>query len=190
MQIRKSELRKKYKSLRVSDAVKDKLIFEKLISLKEYKTAETVFCYASYKSEVSTNDIINHSLKEGKRVALPVIIDKAGNMDFYFIDSLSDFDINEYGIPEPNKDSCEKATADEYTLLIVPALCFNRNGFRLGYGGGYYDRFLTGFNGTSVGLCYGNCICDDIPVESYDIPVNIVINENEIIYCNNGGKNG
>lgn len=190
MQINKSDLRKKYKTLRKNDADKDKIIFKKLISLNEYKSADSIFCYASFKSEVSTNDIIHYSLKDGKNVALPVVIDKSGNMDFYMIDSLSDFEINDYGIPEPDKNSCEKVFPGKNTVLIVPALCYNKSGYRLGYGGGYYDTYLAEFNGVSIGLCYENCLTDEIPVNEYDLPVDIVITENEIIHCNNGGKNG
>ena len=168
---------------------KDESIFRNLISLPEYASAETILAYASLEDEISTDRLVEYSLSAGKRVALPKCADREGNMDFYVINSLSDLKKGYFGIREPDAEKCEKLEDFSSSLLIAPGLLFDRGGYRLGYGGGYYDKFIKNFSFISVGLCYNSFIIKEIARENHDEFVDIIISENEIIYCN-GGKNG
>lgn len=189
----KTELRKIIKvkrSLIENREVKDKAIFQSVINLEEYKKADTVLCYLSLDDEIKTDELVRYSLENKKRVAVPFCKDENGNMDFYFISSLEDTKEGTFGVREPNIKKCEKIKDFSSSIIIVPALCYNKNGYRLGYGKGYYDRFLENYTFISVGLCYNSLIADEIPVNEFDKPVDIIISENEIIRVNNGGKNG
>lgn len=192
MSVSKKELRKSItEKRRLMDYSKnDALIFENLLTLGEFVNADTVLCYASLESEINSDCIIDYALQNGKTVGVPYCTDTFGKMRFYRINSLSDLSVGKFGIREPKPDRDNELTKFKNCVIIVPALCYNRSGFRLGYGGGYYDRFLKDFKGVSIGLCYGERVFENIPVNDYDIPVNIIVCENEIIYCNNGGKNG
>lgn len=180
----KNELRKDYKKIRNDIKNKVKLSFQisdNLFNSEIYNNAESVFCYSSFGSEVDTTDIILNSLARNKTVALPVCKDKNGNMDFYKINSFSDLIEGAYGILEPNTNICEKINSTEKTLITVPAVIFDKKGYRIGYGKGYYDRYLKNFNGISVGLCYNECIVDEVPIGEFDQKVDFIDCENFLI---------
>ena len=174
-------LRKKYKDIRgsIADSSRrsmDAAICESVTSLPQFESADVVLSYVSVGSEVDTLSIIEKALAAGKTVACPRCESKSHTMTFYRIRSLDDLCEGAYGLLEPRGDesdlvSCEGRDA----ICIVPALAFDRMGRRLGYGGGYYDRFLAEFDGASVGLCYGECVADNLPADSYDRCVDIVI---------------
>lgn len=151
----KKALRKEYAELRKNIRDKelcDKKAFERLVSLDEYKRAEKVFCFVSYGSEIDTHRLIRKALEDNKRVAVPKIRQKH-IMDFIYISSLSELEKNKYGILEPISD--EAASSDDGTIIIVPGLVFDFNKNRLGYGGGFYDKYLSENKySKSIGLCY------------------------------------
>ena len=180
----KKLLRVKYKKLR-SDinnrVLLDELITDSVLNSYEYKNADRIFAYWSVDSEVSTHKIINQALTDGKMVALPKCTDNSGNMQFYYIDSLSDLSVGMYGISEPT----DKHVADDFTkvsLCLVPAISFDAQGYRLGYGKGYYDRFLSKFTGISMGLCYSVCISTELPKDEYDQKVDFIVSDKKIFY--------
>lgn len=167
-----------------------KEVFKTLTSLKLYSACDTILCYASLEDEISTDEIIINALKDGKNVALPYCIDNNGNMEFYQINSIDDLKIGLFGVREPDVSKCEKLLSHENALIIVPALCFDKKGYRIGYGKGYYDKYLQNHPLISVGLCYNSLVFDEIPSSEHDAPVNYIITESQIIDCGNGGKNG
>ena len=179
----KKSLRNFYKSVRASITdrdIKNSLITEFILESEQYKNADKIFAYWSVDSEVETHKIITEALKDKKEVALPKCSDKCGNMEFYYIASLSDLTDGMYGIKEP----IMKHKADDFTersLCLVPALSFDNEGYRLGYGKGYYDRFLDKFKGVSMGLCFGESLNEKLPRDSYDKKVNCIVT-NEKIY--------
>ena len=190
MQI-KNKLRKTLKEARsnVSDkSEKADLILQRLISLEEYKSADTLLCYVSFGDEVDTHRLIKLALKDGKTVAVPYCKDR-GIIEFYIINSLDELKLGAYGIKEPDIIFNKRLEVPENSIIIVPGLAFNRFGFRIGYGGGYYDRFLENYKHISVGLCYNDMLFDEIPTEKYDMPVGIVVTDKQIIYTG-GGKDG
>lgn len=142
----------------------------------EYMQADTLLTYVAKDSEVETRDIINAAFALKKRVAVPKC-EGEGVMHFYLIDSLEDLTRGYMGIMEPDADKCKKLEVFDNALCVVPGYTFDPRGNRIGYGGGYYDRFLSDKNLTTVGLCYQSFIKWDIPKENHDIPVDILVTD-------------
>lgn len=191
MQI-KSELRKSLIAKRKSinnKFEKDYKIAQALYHTKEFQNAKTVLVYVSLDDEIKTDNIIDTVLKNGKNAAVPRCIDHCGNMEFCIISALSDLEEGSFKVREPKSD-CPGLIDYSDSIIIVPALCFDRNGFRLGYGKGYYDRFLEQYNNKSIGLCYDEMIVSSVPKDNYDKSVDLIITEKNIINCNDGGNNG
>lgn len=188
----KKELRSYIKAKRKSienKVEKDILIAQNLLSLDEIKNADTVLCYLSLDDEVCTDEIVTALLNMGKKVGAPYCVDNDGNMDFYYITDFDDLRIQSFGVREPVLEKCEKITSFDNAVIILPGLCFDKNGNRLGYGKGYYDRFLQIHSLISVGLCYNSLIVKKVPTDMYDKKADIIVTENDIIKTN-GGKNG
>ena len=188
----KKELRSYIKTKRKSvenKAEKDSLVAQNLLSLDEIKKAYTVLCYISLDDEICTDEIIRVLLDSGKSVGAPYCVDNNGNMDFYYITDFDDLRIQSFGVREPVIEKCKKVTSFDNTIIILPGLCFDSNGNRLGYGKGYYDRFLQIHSLISVGLCYNSLIVKKVPTDMYDKKADIIVTENDIIRIN-GGKNG
>lgn len=188
----KKELRSYIKTKRKSvenKAEKDSLVAQNLLSLDEIKKADTVLCYISLDDEICTDEIVRVLLDSGKSVGAPYCVDNNGNMDFYYITDFDDLRIQSFGVCEPVIEKCKKVTSFDNTIIILPGLCFDSNGNRLGYGKGYYDRFLQIHSLISVGLCYNSLIVKKVPTDMYDKKADIIVTENDIIRIN-GGKNG
>ena len=188
----KKELRSYIKTKRKSvenKAEKDSLVAQNLLSLDEIKKADTVLCYISLDDEICTDEIVRVLLDSGKRVGAPYCVDNNGILDFYYITDFDDLRIQSFGVREPVIEKCKKVTSFDNTIIILPGLCFDSNGNRLGYGKGYYDRFLQIHSLISVGLCYNSLIVKKVPTDMYDKKADIIVTENDIIRIN-GGKNG
>ncbi len=193
MQELKSELRKNAREKRekISDKeTKNANIAESLFNLEMYKNAKKVLIYVSLRNEIETYEIITNALNLGKKVAVPYCKDSNGNMDFYLINSLTQLETGSFNVREPKTDECEMLSDFSDSFLIVPGMMFDEQGFRLGYGKGYYDRFLSRFNSISAGLCYDEMLVDSVPRDEYDKSVDIIITQSRIIKCSNGGRHG
>ncbi len=178
----KPELRAHFKEMRegLNRDYRRSMDFEiesRLLCSAQYSQADIIFTYVSLDPEPDTLGIIHAAFANGKKVAVPKCVGK-GVMEFYFIKSPKDLVKGKFGISEPDTAKCKKATATEKSLCIVPALSFDAKGYRLGRGGGYYDRFLKDFKGKSAGLCYNSFLRLSLPKESFDIPVDIIVTEN------------
>ena len=178
----KPELRAHFKEMRqgLSKDYRRSMDYEiesRLLCSAEYSKADVIFTYVSLDPEPDTLGIIHAAFANGKKVAVPKCTDK-GVMEFYFIKSQSDLVKGKFGILEPDVTKCKKATETENSLCIVPGLSFDAKGYRLGRGGGYYDRFLKDFKGKTAGLCYHSFLRLSLPAESYDVPVDIIVTEN------------
>ena len=189
MQI-KSELRKSAKEKRkglLNKKEADSIIADKLLSCDEYIKADSVLIYASLDGEISTDCIIERALKDNKKTAMPRCTDSEGNMDFYIINSVSQLVSGSFNVREPDINLCERLDNFDNSVIIVPGLLFDKKGYRLGYGKGYYDRFLSRQRIFSVGLCYDELLVDSVPADSFDRKVDMIITQSGIIRCNNGG---
>ena len=149
-------------------------IYENFISMPEFINAKSIFAYISEKREPDTIRIIEKALEMGKTVALPVSYE-GGVMVPKVVKSLDGLEIGLYGIPAPSENS-PTLSEDEVDLIIVPAVTFNKSGYRLGRGGGYYDRFLSKAKAISVGLGREELLCD-VPLEKHDMSVNYLVTE-------------
>lgn len=156
---------------------KDKIIFEKVISSSEYIMADCVLCYFSTEIEIDTINLIEHSLINGKKVAIPLCVDKDGHMIFKYISSLDDTKAGLFNIREP-LDSCEPYYNCSKSICILPSLMVDKNNYRLGYGKGYYDKFLKEFEGTKCVLCYKESVVDSLPVyDGFDVKCDMLITD-------------
>jgi len=152
----------------------DEAIFNKIISDKGFIKSKTVLTYVSTEIEVDTLRIIEYCFNNSKTVAVPRCVDNSNKMVFYIIDSLKDLEKGSFNLLEP-KPYCSEINSFEDAVCIVPGLAFDYSGNRIGYGKGFYDRFLTENNIYSIGICYSCFIEEKLPVDFYDKPVNRVI---------------
>ena len=137
-----------------------------------YRNAKTIYGYLPYNQEVRTVPMLQQALWDGKQVAVPKIY--GDTMKFLYLDDLSKVEKNAMGIPEPIADT--PVAEDETALVLMPGLAFTKQGDRMGYGGGFYDRFLAEEpNHPTLALCYEFQIVDSLPTEEFDIPVDTVL---------------
>ncbi|MBR2455300.1 MAG: 5-formyltetrahydrofolate cyclo-ligase [Clostridia bacterium] len=169
------------KSLDKTEKAKwDKIISEKIINSDYFKNAKQVLIFSSTDDEFDTRYIIERCRLLYKRVFYPLCIDSEGKMEFYKVDSVGDLQVGMYNILEP-KSTCKKYIPQDNDLVIVPCLSADRHKNRIGYGKGYYDRFLKDFNGMSVSPCYDILLEDEIPTDKYDMQINIIVTDKEVI---------
>lgn len=179
----KKELRKALlkKRKQLHNPELDEMIFNNLIKSDVYNNADTVLLYASLDNEISTDALINYSLDCGKKVALPACLDKNGNMSFYYIKSIDDLKLGYFSLREPECDESTLLTDFNGSICVVPAIAFAKSGHRLGYGKGYYDRFLQNYTSISVGLCYNELIEDSLPYDEFDVAVDYIVTQSSIL---------
>ncbi|MBQ3418373.1 MAG: 5-formyltetrahydrofolate cyclo-ligase [Ruminococcus sp.] len=150
-------------------------IQSRLLMSEEYRSASLVLCYVSRDFEIDTLGVILAALSNGKRVAAPKCEDD-GSMRFYPISSLSDLKTGSFGIKEP-KEGIRPLEDLSGSICICPALCCDMRGYRVGFGKGYYDRFLKTYEGSTLSLCYSDALIPAINADAYDIPVHIVVTD-------------
>ncbi len=178
----KKNLRARYRKFREHMDPEQKLemdssIQSRLLALGEYSRADTIFTYVSKPIEVDTISLIKAAFANRKQVAVPRCVPETCDMEFYYIRSLDDLEKGLFGVLEPVSSKCRLVTDYSGGLCIVPGLCFDAQGYRLGYGKGYYDRFLADFKGDTVGICYAGCVQWNLPHGYYDKPVDLLITE-------------
>lgn len=145
---------------------------EQFFNTEQYKNAKSLYGYLPYNQEVRTVPILERALAEGKQVAVPKIY--GDEMRFLVLNDLNGLAKSEKGIPEPVAD--EPVANDPTALVLMPGLAFTKDGDRMGYGGGYYDKFLAREpNHPTVALCYDFQMVESLPREDYDIPVDLVL---------------
>ncbi len=153
-------------------------IQSRLLMSGEYRKADTILIYAARSNEIATDGVIRAALANRKTVALPVC-HKGGVMTFHQITSLSQLERGRFGIMEP-VEGCEEVIPDAGTLCVCPALCCDMRGYRLGWGAGYYDRYLAKYPCLKAALCYSDSLIPEFEVFDYDIRMDLVCTENYI----------
>lgn len=153
----------------------DGAIAVRLLSMPEYRTAGTVFCFVGAGWEIDTRPILADVLASGKTLCVPLCT-APGIMELRQLSSLNELVPGAYGILAPPPDS-RQVPADEVDLSVLPCLSCSRTGLRLGQGGGYYDRFLSKYRGGTVLLCREKLLREEIPVEPHDYPIPWVLTE-------------
>lgn len=157
-------------------------ISDNLLKSDLYRDAACIFCYVSTSDEIGTAAILEQALTDGKTLCVP-LCGRAGEMSARRILSLDELKSGAYGIPEPSSGAPE-IPPDEISLVIVPALSCDKNGYRLGYGGGYYDRFLARTHAVAAALCAESRLTDVLPREPFDLPCNYIITERQVLHTN------
>lgn len=156
-------------------AALDREIQSRLILSPAFRRADTVLTYVAREDEIATSMIIFAALANHKTVAVPRCEDD-GVMRFYRIAQPRDLMEGSYGIREP-KPGCEPVDPGANALCVCPCLCCDMNGYRLGFGKGYYDRFLSTFDGASAALCYADALLPELAHEAHDIPVGMIVTD-------------
>ncbi|KIL44402.1 5-formyltetrahydrofolate cyclo-ligase [Jeotgalibacillus soli] len=151
-------------------------IHESLFSLKQWQDSSTIGITVSRFPEVDTRRIIERCWEEKKKVAVPRCIPKSRQMIFYELTSFGQLEETFFGLLEPTT-TLTPVLSQDIDFLVVPGLLYERNGYRLGFGGGYYDRFLEKYEGKTVSLCFEEQLTDHLPIEHYDLPVKTLIGE-------------
>lgn len=177
----KTKLRKELLEKRKNIPKEEKLIYDKAISKQiiesdYFKNANQVLVFSSTEEEFDTRFIVERCRLEYKRVFYPLCLDKDGNMKFLKADSVGDLKIGMYNILEPKAD-CKEYKPKENDIIILPCLSVDKNGYRIGYGKGYYDRFLKDFNGVSICPCYDEMLTDTLPIDEHDIKINVLVTQ-------------
>lgn len=173
--MKKEFLRKKYKEKRdniKNKVTKDNLIYQKVINNKDILSSKTLLIYISINSEVDTTKIINYFLNT-KNIAVPKIIDN--DMFFCYVTNLNELTPGKYNIPEPTNENI--VTDFDNAICIVPGICYDKKNYRIGYGKGYYDRFLSKNKIKTIGLCYKECMIEKIDNDKYDYKIDEVITD-------------
>jgi 5-formyltetrahydrofolate cyclo-ligase len=162
---------------------KDAMIKEKLLSLNEYKKSKIILFYVSIRGEVKTEDMLSQALREGKRVLVPFVNVKKKLMLISEIHDLNELSPGAFGIPVPTHP--KKFPLDKIDLMVVPGIAFDRKGNRVGYGTGFYDRFLKRLkrNVPVIALAYDFQIVPKIMPDKYDVRIHKIVTENEVISC-------
>lgn len=172
----KEILREKYLEIRrnINELDREKYnndIFKKVVNLEEYKQSKLVLVYVSLKDEVDTFKLIEHSLEIGKKVAVPKCIEN--NIEFYYIENLGELEKGKFNILEPKANKKVKDFIS--SICIIPGLAFDKEMSRIGYGKGFYDRFLKNYCGIKIGLAYRECICEKIDNDINDVKIDKII---------------
>ena len=164
--------------------VLDDCITQKLLATSEYSEAATVLTYVSVSSEVSTRMFIECALRDGKTVAVPRCL-PGHCLEFVAITSLEQLVPAPFNLLEPPKDlSALTEVQMSNAICIVPALLVDTKGYRLGYGAGFYDRFLSTYSGKKICLVYQhNLSKTELPHTEFDVPVDMVITESGVLVC-------
>ena len=148
---------------------------------EDWIQAKVIGITVSKEPEVDTYQIIRRAWESGKQVVVPKCHPKEKKLSFRTLTDFSQLESVFYGLFEPIVDQTIEIKPEEIDLLIVPGLAYTSEGYRLGFGGGYYDRFLTGFNGKTMSLAFHFQVIPQFDIEKHDIPVSKIITNQEII---------
>lgn len=162
-------------------AIEERLA-EHLRTTDMWKAAKTIGITVSQRFEWNTTPIIEVGWQQGKTMCVPKCIPREKKLIFYRLDHFNQLEVVYYGLHEPKPEETEQIEKSQIDLLIVPGLLFDKRGFRVGFGGGYYDRFLTDFPNQTVSLLHSTQLVERVPSESFDIPVQHLITENGLFY--------
>ena len=188
----KNSIRKDMLAMRGAISVKERMLYsrkikEKLLSLDIVHRAKNILCYAGYGSEVSTDELIEELFCLGKNVFLPRV--NGEEMDFYRIESLDDLEEGYKGILEPKKSCTDVFGKEDYeddnnSVMLMPGAVFAPDGSRIGYGKGYYDRYLDKYDIMNrIALCFSIQIREYVPSDAHDKKASIIVSEKEIMRC-------
>ena len=161
---------------------KSRIIRESLLSLEEFRKAGIIFFFASFRTEVDTAELIKISLSMGKQVVLPRVNPDRNDLLLFEVKDFGDLTPGYMGIPEPS-EGARQVSINDVDLVVIPGAGYDASGNRIGYGGGYYDRLLSGLQRDIpvIAPAYEEQILDSVPSEPHDIRVNLIVTDRRII---------
>jgi 5-formyltetrahydrofolate cyclo-ligase len=170
--------------------IKDSAIADRIFALDNFREPKMVLLYASFRSEVNTEGVIKKALELGKKVLLPRVNLEKTRLDLYEIDGLDELSAGYMEIPEPEAKEEKLRGLEEVGVVVLPGAAFDSKGSRLGYGKGYYDRLLSEGSARPVlvALAYEEQILEDIPAESHDVKMDIILTDRRLIGCKGSGN--
>ncbi|WP_018661508.1 5-formyltetrahydrofolate cyclo-ligase [Heyndrickxia acidiproducens] len=182
MPAEKNQLRKQIKAMlsempRSEYESRSLALAGRLFASSAWQEADTVALTIPRFPEVDTIPMIKRGWGEGKRICVPKCIPAPKQLVFRELRSFDELETVYFGLSEPIVEKTEEVAKDEIDLMVVPGLGYTKNGFRLGYGGGYYDRYLADFAGETVALAFKEQMIADFAVESHDIPIGSIVTE-------------
>lgn len=160
-------------------------IFHHVVTSGWYLESSSIHCFSGVveKGEIPTEKLLAHIIGSGKKLVMPVVVSSAGKMDHYYVRDLGVLEKGHYGISEPPKIKKNKVELKSIDLVLVPGLAVDRRGNRIGFGGGFYDRFLSQIPGAkTMILMPERFVKDEIPFEEHDIRIQAIVTENGIDY--------
>lgn len=160
-----------------------KTVANSLYETEHYKKAETIMAFLSFGSELNTRYLIEDSIAKGKIVVIPVMVPETKELKISRILDYSELEIGHYNIMTPKEEFLRFLDPKTIDLILVPGLIFARDGYRVGYGGGYYDRFLAGIDNSvaKIAIGFDMQIIDRVPTDHYDIPVDYILTEKQFL---------
>lgn len=160
-------------------------VIHNLLNTSDYEKSENIFVFVSTKEEIYTHDFIKYSILNGKNIYIPYVDSEKKIMYATKLENFSDLEMGFYNILSVNENDLNIIEPSDLDLIIVPGLIFGRNLYRIGYGGGYYDKYLSqDINGTTVGVCFDFQVVDHVEGDPHDVPVDKIVTEHEIIERN------
>lgn len=160
-------------------------VIDNLLNTPDYENSKNIFVFVSTDEEIYTHDFIKYSIFNDKNIYIPYVDSEKKIMYATKLNNFSDLELGYYNILSVNENELNIIDPSELDLIIVPGLIFGRNLYRIGYGGGYYDKYLSqDINGISIGVCFDFQVVDYVEGDSYDVPVDKIVTENEIIERN------
>ncbi|MCX7714574.1 MAG: 5-formyltetrahydrofolate cyclo-ligase [Clostridia bacterium] len=162
---------------------KSRKIREILFCTSFYKNADTIMTYLSAKNEPDTLEIVKVATQSGKKIVVPIADMKTNNMRLSYLPTLDGLCRNSFGILEPRGDFFVPCDVQNVDLILVPGLAFDEKGGRIGYGKGFYDRFLTKTKAVFVALCYDFQVIEKVAAEAHDVFMDFILTESRLIDC-------
>lgn len=178
----RTQLRREMAALTTQQlAESDRALFARFLSLSQVKTADTLFLFWGIPGrEPETEQLVRELTRQGKRVGLPRML-PGHQMEVRQFDPRIPMKQAAFGIWEPTEEM-PLLKKEDIALALIPAVCYDRLGYRLGFGGGYYDRWLEAFSGRTVGLCRSALLQERVPIEAHDSRVEVLLTEEETIW--------
>lgn len=156
-----------------------------LYKMDEYKNAKRIMSFVSNGSEVDTHPLIDRAILDGKSIVVPITVSKTKELLVSDLFSLSELEVGFYNIEVPKEEFLRLVDPETIDLVLVPGVALGKDGYRVGYGGGYYDRFLAKLDSSvpKIALGFDLQVVDQVPTEHFDIPVDLILTEKGIVDC-------
>ena len=184
--LRKEMLQKRSQLTKKEINMRSEIISSLLYKTEHYKKSKTIMAFINFGSEINTRYIIEHSIDLGKSVVIPVTEPEIKKLKVSKMLNYSELEIGHYNILTPKDEFLRFIDPNEIDLVLVPGLIFAKNGYRVGYGGGYYDRFFSNLkpNVVKIGISFDLQVQDRVPTDQYDLPVDFILTEKRFIRVN------